>query len=96
MEQEPYLLEFYGEECSHCIAMRDVVLRLEKELGVEVKKYEVWHNEGNEKLMLENYKNALEKACGGEIGVPNFYNKKTEKALCGEVDYDVLKKWAQE
>ena len=31
--------------------------------------------------------------CGG---VPFFFNKKTGKWLCGEVDYERLKKWATE
>lgn len=30
--------------------------------------------------------------CGG---VPFFYNTKTNKWICGEADYDTLKKWAK-
>ena len=30
--------------------------------------------------------------CGG---VPFFYNTKTEKFICGEADYETLKKWAK-
>lgn len=46
-------LEFYGTECPHCINMHPLVERLEKEEGVKVEKYEVWHNEENAKKMRE-------------------------------------------
>ncbi len=32
------LLEFYGTECPHCIRMHELVVRLEKEEGVKIKK----------------------------------------------------------
>jgi len=84
-----HLLEFYGEECAHCETMKPLVKRLEKETGLKVKKYEVWHNEKNAKLMDKYDK----KYCGG---VPFFYNTKTDKWLCGAADYEKLKKWAIE
>lgn len=81
------LLEFYGEECSHCIAMRPLIERLERELDVEVRRYEVWHNVENRKLLLQYDQDN----CGG---VPFFYNSETKEWICGEADYETFKKWA--
>jgi hypothetical protein len=66
-----------------------LVERLENETGVKVAKLEVWHNEANAKLMRE-YDRGY---CGG---VPFFYNKKSEKWICGSADYERLKNWALE
>lgn len=82
-----YLLEFYGQECPHCVRTHPLVERLEKELEVKVEKYEVWHNEANEKIMMQYDKGY----CGG---VPFFYNTKSNLWLCGEVGYEILKDWA--
>lgn len=82
-----HLLEFYGEECPHCEDMHLLVAKLEKELGVKLEKYEIWHNEKNSKLMDKYDKNF----CGG---VPFFYNTKTNKWICGSTDYEELKGWA--
>ena len=84
-----HLLEFYGEECPHCVKMHKLVKRLEEEKGVKVESLEVWHNEANEKRLLEIDKDL----CGG---VPFFYNTKNQKFICGEVDYDELKNWAED
>ncbi len=83
-----HLLEFYGEECPHCIRMHKLVERLEKEEGIKMESIEVWHNEENEKKMA-----AIEcfDECGG---VPFFYNTETKKFICGEESYDKLKEWA--
>ncbi|MCP6719511.1 MAG: hypothetical protein KJI71_04785 [Patescibacteria group bacterium] len=83
------LLEFYGKECPHCIKMEPLVKLLEKEEGVKIEKYEVWHNEENAKKMKE-YDKAL---CGG---VPFFFNTNNQDFICGSVNYERLKKWAQE
>ncbi len=69
--------------------MDPLVERLEEEAGVEVAKLEVWHNEGNAKLLRQYDKDY----CGG---VPFFYNTKTGKWICGSADYERLKKWAIE
>jgi len=82
------LLEFYGETCPHCVAMKPHVEKMEKELGVEVEKYEVWNNSENAEKMKE-YDLGL---CGG---VPFFYNTQSKQFLCGSSDYDVLVKWAK-
>lgn len=68
--------------------MHPLIERLQKELGVEVKKYETWHDEKNAELMKKYDKGH----CGG---VPFFYNDATEKWICGEVSYEELKKWAE-
>ena len=82
-----HLLEFYGNECPHCIRMHKLVERLEKEEGVKVDSFECWDNEENEKKLLELDKDM----CGG---VPFFYNTNTKKFICGEVEYEELKNWA--
>lgn len=81
------LLEFYGRECPHCLKMKQLVDRLEKELGAEVEAYEVWHNEENAKKMQEYDKDL----CGG---VPFFFNTQTGDFVCGATSYEELKKWA--
>lgn len=82
------LLEFYGETCPHCIAMKPHVEKMEKELGVEVEKYEVWNNEENAEKMKE-YDTGL---CGG---VPFFYNTDSKQFICGSIGYDKLVAWAK-
>lgn len=83
-----HLLEFYGTECPHCVTMHALTERLEKEEGIKVERLEVWHNEENEKRLLELDKDL----CGG---VPFLYNTKTNKWICGEASYEELKDWAQ-
>ena len=81
------LLEFYGEECSHCQTMRPLVERLEKE-GFKVEKYETWHDAEN-KLKLWD----LDK--GYCDGVPFFINTDSNKFICGEAGYEDLRSWAE-
>lgn len=82
------LLEFYGDTCPHCIQMKPLVEKLEKETGVTVEKLEVWNNEDNAKKMQE-YDTGL---CGG---VPFFYNTDSKQFICGSADYKILKDWAE-
>jgi len=81
------LIEFYGTECSHCITMQPSIDKLERELGVKIEKIEVWHNTKNAHAM-KRYDRGY---CGG---VPFFFNEGTGKWICGDADYDTLKKWA--
>ena len=82
------LIEFYGTECVHCRKMEPLIEKLLQESGLKIMRLEVWHNEENAKLMKQ-----LDKGfCGG---VPFFYNKKSGKWICGNTDYDSLRKWAQ-
>lgn len=82
------LLEFYGEECSHCITMRPIVERLEKEIKFKFERFEVWHNAKNAKKM-EQYDRGR---CGG---VSFFINTDTDKFICGETSYEELEKLAE-
>lgn len=86
------MIWFSGRECPHCKQLRPIVESL-KEDGVEIVELEVWHDEGNANLLRE-YGDAIADACGGDLGVPSFYNERTGKALCGKVDRDALVKWA--
>jgi thiol-disulfide isomerase/thioredoxin len=86
-EDNSYLLDFYGTECPHCIAMEPMIKRVEKELGVKIKKVEVWHNSQNAAL----WKKLDQGKCGG---VPFFFHTRTKKWICGEASYEEFKKWA--
>jgi len=86
---EKRILEFYGQECSHCMSMKPLVMRVEEELGIKVESNEVWHNDENLKRM-EQYDKGH---CGG---VPFFYNTATNKWICGEVLYEEFKSFVQE
>jgi len=81
------LLEFYGTECGHCLAMKPLVERLQKETGAVFEQIETWHNEANE-AKRQQYD---QWACGG---VPFFINTDTGATLCGEASYEELKAWA--
>ncbi len=81
------LLEFYGKECSHCIAMMPIVDKLIAE-GFKIETFETWHDDKNAKK-LEQYDRGL---CGG---VPFFYNTVSKQFICGEADEAALRKWAE-
>lgn len=83
------LLEFYGKECPHCIAMMPLVERVEKDLKVEIRKLETWHNPENEEQRKRKDANG---DCGG---VPFFVNEETGKTLCGESSYEEILAWAK-
>ncbi|MEM2943729.1 MAG: hypothetical protein QW087_03200 [Methanomassiliicoccales archaeon] len=89
------LIWFYGRECPHCRAVRPLVKLLKDELGIEIEELEVWHDEDNARLMRK-YAEVISKACGGDLGVPAFYNERTGKALCGKVTIEKLRQWASE
>jgi len=81
------LLEFYGRECPHCFAIKPSLEKVQKDEGVEIKSYEVWHDEKNEKMMEGYAKDRCE-------GVPFLFNTETEDYVCGEEDYKRIKEWA--
>jgi len=83
-----HLLDFYGTECGVCKEMDPLVERLEDELGVRVKKIEIWHNQENAKLFMKYDE-------GRCASVPFFYNTKTDKWICGMASYEKLKEWAK-
>jgi hypothetical protein len=68
--------------------MEPLIAQLEKETGVTVDKFEVWHNEENAKKLEGLDKDG---ACGG---VPFFINTVTGKTICGEATVAELKEWA--
>jgi thiol-disulfide isomerase/thioredoxin len=79
------IIEFYGETCPHCLAMKPIVEKLEKDLDIEITKLEVWNNTDNQATM-QKYEDIIGEACGGFAGVPAFVNTKTGQALCGAHD----------
>ena len=83
------LLEFYGKECPHCLTMMPLIEKLEQELGVKVESFETWHDEANE-LKRREYDNG--DRCGG---VPYFVNTDSGAKICGAVQYEMLKSWAE-
>ncbi|MCC7289218.1 thioredoxin family protein [bacterium] len=85
MKKADHIIEFYGETCPHCISIRPIIESLEKELGLEIRKLEVWNDADNQKLM-EEYSEIISEACGGFAAVPSFVNTKTRQALCGVHD----------
>ncbi len=90
MTKYSHIIEFYGETCPHCLSMRPVIKQLEKDLGGEITKLEVWGNTENAAKMAE-YESIISDACGGMMGVPNFVNTQTKQALCGAQDEAMLK-----
>jgi len=86
---EPYLLEFHGTECDHCVDMLPLVHKIEKELGVTMLKLEVWHNPRNNRLLQKLDSSSV---CGG---VPFFYNRISRQFICGATTYKNLLSWAK-
>ena len=82
------LLEFYGDTCPHCVEMKPMVEKVEKDLGISIEKLEVWNNEANAKRMEEIDKGL----CGG---VPFFYNTETKGFICGSSDEAAVIAWAK-
>jgi thiol-disulfide isomerase/thioredoxin len=81
-------MDFYGQECPHCVKMNPLVDKLEKEEGIKVERLETWHNEEN----VKKYEQLEKGRCGG---VPFFINTDTDKFICGEASYEDLKKLAK-
>jgi hypothetical protein len=67
--------------------MAPLIDQLQQETGLEVQRFETWHNEENAKKLQEYDKGE----CGG---VPYFINTETNEAICGEADFETLKNWA--
>ena len=88
------LIWFHGRECPHCRRLAPTVDRFEAETGISIERLEVWHDEANAELM-RSLSSAIAPACGGDLGVPAFYNERTGKAICGRIDMDKLVAWAK-
>jgi thiol-disulfide isomerase/thioredoxin len=82
------LLEFYGQECPHCISMMPLVEKLEMEMNVKVERFETWHNKENFDKMMVYAKDRC-------LGVPFLFNTDTEKFICGGATYQELEEWAK-
>jgi thiol-disulfide isomerase/thioredoxin len=91
---EKRLIWFHGRECPHCRKLEPLVDQFEEQNGIKLLRLEVWHNEENAKLM-RSMEGAIAPACGGDLGVPAFYNEVTGKAICGRIDLEKLKNWAK-
>ena len=91
---EKRLIWFHGKECPHCRKLAPVVDQFEAEPGIKLERLEVWHNEEHAKLM-RSLAATIAPACGGDLGVPAFYNEITGKAICGRIDMAKLMAWAK-
>ncbi len=79
------IIEFYGETCPHCLSMKPVIKKIEKNKDIEITKLEVWNNTDNQATM-KKYEKIIGEACGGFAAVPAFVNTTTNQALCGAHD----------
>lgn len=79
---------FYGQECPHCEAEQEYLKTLEKKYGNElkIKKFEVWHNEENSKLLekvrkkLNNDDKGVPFTVIGTTGITG-YNENTQSQI---------------
>lgn len=86
-EKSP-LLYFYGVECTHCDLMDPLMKQLEDETGMTLRKFEVWYNDDNLRLLQRLDKDGV---CNG---VPFFYSKMKRDWICGATTYPNFKAWA--
>jgi hypothetical protein len=82
------LLYFYGVECSHCDLMDPLIRQLEDETGMTLRKFEVWYNDDNLRLLQRLDRDGV---CNG---VPFFYSKVKRDWICGATIYPNFKAWA--
>jgi len=82
------LLFFYGEECPHCHNIMPRLDEVEEKIGVKFERFEVWHNADNAKMNREYDKDY----CGG---VPFLYNTANDEWVCGAVEVDKIRAFAQ-
>ncbi|KAI0564497.1 Thioredoxin-like protein [Gracilaria domingensis] len=86
-EKSP-LLYFYGVECTHCDLMEPLMKQLEEETGMTLRKFEVWYNDDNLRLLQKLDRDGV---CNG---VPFFYSKVKRDWICGATIYPNFKAWA--
>jgi len=86
------IVEFYGQECSYCMAIDPAVERLEKEDSVEFESLEVWHNEENKRKMA-SLRKLYDENCNGNFVVPSFYDPETNRLIGNPGSYENLKRW---
>ncbi|MBA3679048.1 thioredoxin family protein [Candidatus Saccharibacteria bacterium] len=85
MTKKDDIIEFYGETCPHCLSMKPVIDKIEKDKDIQITRLEVWNNTDNQEKM-HKYEEIIGEACGGFAAVPAFVNTKTNQALCGAHD----------
>ena len=88
------LLDFYGQECPHCLRMMPLLEKASAETDVDIEKIEVWHNQANAEKM-EEFHGEIVQACGGAYGVPALVEPESRQVLCGEVPYQALHTWIE-
>ncbi|CAM9170743.1 unnamed protein product [Laminaria digitata] len=85
---EPYLLEFHGANCDHCETMVPLMHKLFKIFRLNVKRHMVWEGTSNFRLMAAY---DMETGCKG---LPFFYNRRTNKTICGATTWTNFRNWA--
>jgi len=86
---EPYLLEFHSIDCDQCEDMEPVLRRVERELHTKIERLEVYLHPVNWDLLQKLDKKAR---CGG---LPYYYNRRTNKYICGATTYSNFKAFAE-
>ncbi|MEK6936243.1 MAG: thioredoxin family protein [Nanoarchaeota archaeon] len=86
------IIMFHGRDCLHCHVMMPIVDELSKREDIQIEKLEVWNNSKNAEKM-RGFKDIIIPACEDGLGTPAFIHVKKNKAICGEVSYEELKKW---
>jgi len=85
---------FYGDGCPHCADMKPILEQVEEETGVYFLWLEIWKNETNKQEFF-SHASDIEEDCGF-LGVPTFFSTKTNRAICGEVSKERLKRFIME
>lgn len=82
-----YLLEFVAGQNNALTYMEPLVKRLERDIGVRVKRLDVTKN--------IDYYHVLEHIGHIECGMfPFYYNRRTSRAICGGSEYVNFREWA--
>ena len=84
----PHLLMFRGHGDDYCKSMEPLLAKLEEDLGVKVRVFEVWY----ERKHLDFMRQLDNDRCGG---VPFFFNKRTRMHICGATTYENMLLWAK-
>jgi hypothetical protein len=74
--------------------MIPLVDKLLDDEGIEIKKYEIWHDEKNADYM-RSFRDTIKAKCEGQLRVPTFLNLETKDVICGEMEYEKLLDWVK-
>ena len=61
---------FWGNGCPHCAAVQEFYDKWEKKDTVIIKKFEVWYDKANAKIMEDRYNNCPDKPPASQMAVP--------------------------